>query len=102
MRFMHSSELGGGRHSIMAQKGVDLGLSAAEGDERLERGAASPAREHLVTEAGAGLRIEHPGLDERLVRIGGEYLGPLVAVVARRVSAREDVLELVREAVVVG
>ena len=44
--------------------------------------------------------VEHAGLLERRERVGREHLGPLVAVVAGRVAAAEDVAEPVREAVV--
>src|SRR5258706_174980 len=87
-------------HSIMAQKGVDLGLAAAEGDEGFERRAAAPGGQHLAAEALAGGRVEHAVLLERAVGVGRKHLGPLVAVVARRIGAGEDVGELVREAVV--
>src|SRR4051812_2076691 len=89
-------------HSIMAQKRVDLGLAAAEGDKGFERGTAAARSQHLTAEARAGLRIEHAVLLEGAVGIGRKHLGPLVAVVARGIRAREDVGELVREAVVGG
>jgi hypothetical protein len=40
----------------MAQKGVELRRTAAEGDERLEGCATSATREDLVAEAGADFR----------------------------------------------
>ena len=43
--------------------------------------------------------IEHAGLLEGRESIGREHFGPLVAVVTRGVTAREDVPEAVREAI---
>src|SRR4051812_30899539 len=84
-------------HSIMAQKGIDLGLAAAEGDEGFEGGAAAAGSQDLAPEARARAGIQHAVLLEGAVGIGRKHLRPLVAVVARRVAAREDMGELVRE-----
>src|SRR3954462_4234871 len=70
------------RHSIMTQKGVDLRLAPAEGNERFERGTASAGREHFASKAGADFRIEHAALLERLERVGGKDLRPFVTVVS--------------------
>src|SRR5258705_12591092 len=89
-------------HSIMPQERVDLRLAAAEGDERLERGAAAAGGEHLAAELRADLGGEDARLLERAGGVRREHLGPLVAVIARRVAAREDGRELVWKAGVVG
>src|SRR6476619_8486500 len=87
-------------HSIMAQKRVDLGLAAAEGDEGFERRAAAAGGEHLAAETLAGGGVEHAVLLEGAEGVGGEHFRPLVAVAARGVRAGEDMGELVGEAVV--
>ena len=59
-----------------------------------------PIAQHGAAEALGRGAVEDAGLLERRERVGREHLGPLVAVVARRVAAAEDVRERVREAVV--
>src|SRR6185312_586689 len=93
------------RHAAVPEERIDLRLAPAEGAERLGRGAAAADGENLVAEARAGARIEHalrvPGriarFLERAERIRRQDLRPLVAVVARRIAACEDVAEAVRE-----
>src|SRR5262245_47511209 len=80
----------------LLQQRVELWLTAAEIDERVERLAAAARREHRAPEALGRGSVEHAGFLERGERIGREHLGPLVAVVARRVAAAEDVTERVR------
>src|SRR5947208_12955357 len=85
----------------MPEKGVELGWPAPEGDERFERGPAAAPRQDLVAETGARVRRQDAGLLEEAVRVGRQDFRPLVAVVAGRVAAREDVAECVHESVVV-
>src|SRR5690606_36634003 len=87
------------RHAVVAQQGVEAGLAAAEGLEVLQRAAAAAAGKDLAQEAGAGFGQLPGGFLERGIGVGAEHLGPLVAVVAGRVVAGEDVVELVRETV---
>ena len=63
-------------------------------------GRLPPTAEDLAPEARADLGVEHALLLEQAVGVGRQHLGPLVAVVAGRVAAGEDVREAVREAVV--
>src|SRR5262245_17562235 len=91
-------------HAAVAQPGVAFRSPTAEGLEGLQRGARAADRQHFACEAFAGLAVEHAaellaGFLEGGEGVGGQHLGPLVAVVAGRVAAREDVAEAVREAV---
>ena len=91
-------------HPAVAQQRVDLGLAAAEGLEGFQRRAAAAHCQDLAPEALASLGVEQAALARAGLLEGGEgvgrqHLGPLVAVVARRVAAGEDVREAVREAV---
>jgi hypothetical protein len=94
-------------HAAVAQEGIHLRFAAAEGLEGFERRAAAADGEDLVPEALAGLGVEHAALGAAALLeggegVGGQHLGPLVAVVAGRVAAGEDVAEAVGEAVPFG
>src|SRR5262245_64797048 len=77
-------------------------LPPAERLEDLHRMAAAAEREDGVAEAPAGrryrFRIVETGILERRERVGRQHLGPLVAVVAGGIAAREDVAEAAEEA----
>src|SRR5205085_7852764 len=75
-------------------------LAAAKGAERVGGRPAAADGENLVAEALTALRIEYAVLLEKAVRVRGQHLGPLVAVIPRGVASTEDVAEAVREAVV--
>ena len=83
------------RQPGVAQQRLGARLAAAEGAEHLQRMAAAAERQHRVAEAAAGRGdrrgVVEPGLLEGREGVGGQHLGPLVAVVAGRVAAREDV-----------
>src|SRR5579862_4684236 len=84
-------------HSLMAQQCVDLWLSAAKGFERIHGAAAAAGFEDrlavLASGLDAGLAVGARCFLERRVGVGAQHLGPLVAVVAGRIAAREDVAE---------
>src|ERR1700730_11819372 len=84
----------------MPQQGIDLGGPAAKCDKRLQRGPASPASEHLVPEPATRLRRQHALFLEQAVGVSGKHLGPLVAVIARGITAGENMAESVREAAI--
>src|SRR6188508_1316144 len=88
-----------GRQPELAQEWFDLGSAAAELDEGLHGVAAPAALEDRLQEASCGADVVNAVLLECAEGIGGENLGPLVAVVARRIAAGEHVLEAVRKAV---
>src|SRR5690606_27072894 len=67
---------------------------------RVERLAAAADAENALAKALGRRAIEHAGFLERGERVGCEDLGPLVAVIARRVAAAENVAESAWEAVV--
>src|SRR5690554_7278181 len=91
---------GSGRtDAAVAQQGLDAGLAAAEGAEQLRGIPGAALLEDLSAEAPARLRVEDTRFLEGAPGIGGEHLGPLVAVVARRIAAGEDMAEAVLEAV---
>ncbi|KAG1321151.1 hypothetical protein G6F63_013922 [Rhizopus arrhizus] len=83
----------------MAQQRVDLRRAATEGLEVLRSRTAAAARQDFIAEARTGFSQCLRCFLERGVGIGAEHLGPLVAVVTRRVATGENVAELVREAV---
>src|SRR5690606_31806664 len=89
--------------TVVAQQRLGGRRAPAELLEDLHRVTAAAEREHGVAEATSGrdqrLLVLETGLLERRERVGGEHLGPLVAVVARRVAAAEDVREAAQEAV---
>ncbi len=93
-----SGRLGPG-DAVQFQERLDLGFAAAEFDERLERIAAAAARQDAVEETRGGRAVEGAWPKECAEGIGGQHLGPLVAVVTRGVAAGEDVREAVRVAV---
>ncbi|KAF1858236.1 hypothetical protein Lal_00014736 [Lupinus albus] len=83
---------------------VDLRFAAAEGLERVERRARAAHGQDLAVEALARLveqrsAARFDGFLERRIRVRRQHLGPLVAVIAGRVAAREDVAERMLEAV---
>src|SRR3954471_9090662 len=88
----------------MPQERIHARLAAAKRAERFGRWTAAAHRKDFLPETLAGLRIEHAarhaGLLERAVGVGGKHLRPLVAVIAGRIAAAEDVRERVREAVI--
>lgn len=81
------------------QEGIELRLSAAEGNEILDGIAARAALENFREEPPARLRVENAFLFESAEAVGREHFRPFVAVVARGVAARENVREALREAV---
>src|SRR6185437_14363082 len=88
----------GGGYAVLRQQRADVGAAAAELDEGLQGIPAAPAGKDGIQEPPGGGAIEHAALLERREGIRGEDLRPLVAVVAGRVAAGEDVSEAVREA----
>src|ERR1700680_5242775 len=82
----------------MPKQGLDLGGPAAKCDKRLQRGPASPASEHFVPEPATRLRRQHALFLKQAVGVSGKHLGPLVAVIARGITAGENMAESVREA----
>src|ERR1700675_2865890 len=82
----------------MPQQGLDLWGPAPKCDKRLQRGPASPPSEHLVPEPATRRRRQHTLFLEHAVGVSRKHLGPLVAVVARGITAGENVAEAVREA----
>jgi len=87
---------------VQLKERPDIRLAAAELDEGRERIAASAARENAVEKALRRLPIEGTGFPEGREGIGGQDLGPLVAVVAGGIAASKDVREAVRVAVPLG
>src|SRR4051812_7796189 len=89
-------------HTIVPQQGIDARVAPAEGLEGLDRRTAASYGEDLVAKPRARLRIENargvaPFL-EHAVGVGGQHLGPFVAVVPGGVAAGEDVREIVGKA----
>src|SRR5262245_40901193 len=82
-------------HAAVPQQSLHPGLAAAKRDERFQRWPAPAHAEDLIPEALPGAGIEHTVLLEQAVRIRREDFRPLVAVVARRVAAGEDMREIV-------
>src|SRR5690606_34732394 len=84
-------------HSIMAKQGIQFRVPSSERAKRVDGRSATAYRQDLVEEAPAGFgdarRRVRPGhgLLERGVGVGRQHFGPLVAVVAGRVAAGEDV-----------
>lgn len=81
----------------MTQQGVNRRLTATEVLEQFHWGQRATARQNGLTERLAGLRVEHAFFFKARERIGRQHFSPLVAVVTRRVTARENVREAVRE-----
>src|SRR5690606_38507258 len=94
------SSLPRGGDPRLLEQCVGLGRTPAERDERVERLAAAADAENALAKALGRRAIEHAGFLERGERVGCEDLGPLVAVIARRVAAAENVAESAWEAVV--
>src|SRR5260370_39627954 len=87
-------------HTTVTQQCVDSGPTAAKRLERFERRAAAADCENLVAESRTRAGVEHAVLFEQAIGVGGEHLGPFVTVVTGSVTSREDVREVVKEAVV--
>ena len=81
----------------MAQQGVELGLAAAKGLERLHgRTAAAHLQNGLQVALSGGAVGQAVGIGAFLKRgigVGTQHLGPLVAVIAGRITTRKDVAE---------
>ena len=88
-------------HPVMPQQRVDA-AARARGTRRTTPAPAGcrPRARISSRKRSPALGIEHAVLLEQAVGVGGQHLGPLVAVVARRVAAGENVREAVRETVV--
>src|SRR5262245_27866404 len=84
---------------MLLQQRSDIRPAPAEFHERIERIATTAAREDGFQEAARGGVIEHSGLLECGEGISSEHFRPLVTVVARSITAREDVPEAVCEPV---
>src|SRR5882757_6481183 len=86
-------------HPLVPEQRIEGGLAPAESLERLHRWPAAAGLEDRLPvfspgfDAGQAIFIR--GFLEGRIRVGAQYLGPLVAVIARRVAAREDVTERV-------
>src|ERR1041384_5206661 len=86
-------------NAVLLEQGAHVGAPSAKLHEGIERVTAATAYQDRVEESIGGGVIEHAGFLERRERIGGEHLGPFVAVIAGGIAAREDVSEAVREAI---
>src|SRR4249919_1535598 len=84
-------------HPIMPQEGVQLGGPAAEGDERLQGWPTAAARQDFIAKAGADGRRQYAFLLEQAERVRRQHFGPLVAVIAGRVSPCEHMRERLDE-----
>src|SRR5258706_3266548 len=87
-------------HTTVTQQCVDSGPTAAKRLERFERRAAAADCKNLVAESQTGAGVEHAVLFEQAVGVRGEHLGPFITIVTGSVSSREDVREIIEEAVV--
>src|SRR6185437_9878901 len=88
-----------GGYAVLHQQGADLRAAAAELDESFQGIPAAAPREDGIEEALRGGVVEDAPLLEGGEGVGGQDLGPLVAVVPGGVAAGEDVPEAVGEAV---
>src|SRR5690606_38980833 len=87
------------RQPRRAQQGADVGIAAAVVAEQPRGGAGAAPRQDRVEKLPPRVGVEHAALTEALEDIAAEHLGPLVAVVAGRIAAGEDVAEAVLKAV---
>ena len=81
------------------QQRIHARFAATEGDKARHAGAAAAGREDFVAEAGTGRRVEDTFFFKSREAVRREDFRPFVAVIARRIAAREDMAELHREAV---
>jgi len=84
---------------VLREQRLEPRLASPEFDEQFHRGAAAALREDGVAKAPGDVGIGQPFFLERAEGVGRQHFGPLVAVVARRIAAREDVRKAVRKAV---
>src|SRR5262245_20775007 len=87
-------------HAAMPEQRFHTRLPSTESDKRLERWAAAAHTKDLVPEALAGGAVEHAVLLEQAVSVSRQHLSPLIAVVARGISAGEDMGKVMWKAVV--
>ena len=80
----------------MAQQGVDGWLAAAEIDEQFHGFAGTALFQDAAEELLPVSRSKMPRLLEVGEGVGGQHFRPFVAVIARRVTAGEDMGEAVR------
>jgi hypothetical protein len=86
----------------MPQQRVNARFAPTESLERFERGSRATHRKDFAMKAQTDFRQQVAvgcRLFERAVRIGRKNLSPLVAIVARRVTASKEMAERVLEAV---
>ncbi len=93
---------GGLGHALVAQQGVQGRCPAPEGLEGLHGWAAAADFQDGLAVARTGFRARQAvgagGFLESGIGVGAQHFRPLVAVVAGRVAAREDMAERVRAA----
>src|SRR5437773_2425538 len=89
------------RHAIVPQKRVQLRRASPECHKRLECRPATASRKHLIPESGAHGGRQDALFLEDAVGVGGEHLGPFVAVIAGGVAAVEDMSEAVDGTIVI-
>src|SRR5205814_599931 len=85
--------------AVLFEQGAHIGLPAAKLDEGSQWIAGAATAQYGVEEALRRAAIEHPALLEGGEGIRRQHLGPLVAVVAGGITARENVPEAVRQPV---
>ena len=88
-----------GRQSQMPQQGLYARPATSKRDEQIHGVPGAALFQHRVQKLRAGGPIEDPTFLELGVGIGGQHLGPFVAVITGGVPAGEDMPEPVLEAV---
>ncbi len=76
------------------EQGFNLGLGTPEPLVERHGIFGSTSRQDVLSEGFRGCLVKEAGLLERLESVRIEHLGPDVAIVARRVSAGKDVVEI--------
>src|SRR5579872_5337698 len=81
--------------SVLTQQRCHLGLAATKFHEGLQGLARAAARENAVEKTARRGQIEGTALEECAEGVGGQHLGPLIAVIARRIASGKNVREAV-------
>lgn len=83
-----------GCEAVAAHHGVDAGFGAAEAFVKFHGGLGAATGEDVVDPGAGGVAVKDSMLLKLVKGIALDHFGPLVAVIAGCISAREDVREL--------
>ena len=70
----------------MSQQRIDFGIPSTEAAEGFHRGARAALFEYAVQKSSTGFRIKYSFFFKRRKYIGGQNLGPLVAIITRGIT----------------